>query len=126
MKGPEKPKGKKIVIILNRQAIRSVKEDQKASKKQKTVSEPKESAPKKWKLIKTSSKETKVQDVPKQIMSPSLSFTAEVSEIFKVMIETFPFALLSRLRLDLTSLLKSRKSLRLPRGKSRGGKRSDI
>ena len=40
-------KRKRIVSILNRQAILSVKEDQKASKKHKIVSEPKESAPKK-------------------------------------------------------------------------------
>jgi hypothetical protein len=58
-------KMKRIVSILNRQAIRSVKEDQKALKKKKTLSEPKKLAPKKRKLIKISSVETKVQDVPK-------------------------------------------------------------
>jgi hypothetical protein len=58
-------KRKRIVNILNRQAIQSVKEDQKDLKKQKTLSEPKESAPKKRKLVKISSVETKVQDVSK-------------------------------------------------------------
>jgi hypothetical protein len=39
-------KRKRVISILNRQAIRLVKEDQKALKKQKTLSEPKDSAPK--------------------------------------------------------------------------------
>jgi hypothetical protein len=77
-------------------------------KKQKTLSDPKESAPKKRKLVNISSEETKVQDVQKQIMSPSSSSAAEVLEILKVMTEPFPFALLSPLRLDLTSLLQSK------------------
>jgi hypothetical protein len=58
-------KRKRIVSILNRQTIRSVKEYQKTLKKQKTLSELKESTPKKWKLAKLSSEETKIQDVPK-------------------------------------------------------------
>jgi hypothetical protein len=105
-------KRKRTVSILNRQAIRSVKEDQKTLKKQKTLSEPKESAPKKRKLAKLSSEETKVQYVSKQIMSPSSSSAAEVLEILKVMTEPFPFALLSPLR----------KSLWLQRGKTGGGR----
>jgi hypothetical protein len=40
-------KRKRIVSILSRQAIQSVKEDQEASKKRKIVPEPKVSAPKK-------------------------------------------------------------------------------
>jgi hypothetical protein len=113
-------KRKRIVSILSRQAIRSVKEDQKALKKQKTVSEPKVSAPKKRKLVKISSEETKVQDVPKQTMSPSSSSAAEVSEILKVMTEPFLFALLSPLRLDLTSLLQSREIASVAEGKNGG------
>jgi hypothetical protein len=58
-------KRKRIASIMNRQAIRSVKEDQKALKKQKTLSEPKESTPKKQKLIRVSSVETEVQYMPK-------------------------------------------------------------
>ena len=49
--GAEGVKRKIIVNILSRQAIRSVKEEQKALKKQKTVLEPKVSTPKKWKLV---------------------------------------------------------------------------
>jgi hypothetical protein len=108
---------KRIVSIQSRSAVRLVKEDQKALKKQKIVSEQKISAPKKWKLVKISSEKTMVQDVPKQTMSPSSSSVAEVSKILKVMTEPFPFALLSPLRLDLSCLLQSRESLWLPRGK---------
>ena len=93
-------------------------------KKQKTLSESKESTPKKRKLVKISSEETKVQDVPKQTMNPSSSSTAEVSEILKVMIEPSPFALLSPLRLDLTSLLQSREIASAAEGNNEG-RRSD-
>jgi hypothetical protein len=41
-------------------------------------------------------------------MNPSSSSAAKVSEILKVMTEPFPFALLSPLRLELTSLLQTR------------------
>jgi hypothetical protein len=40
------------VSILNRQAIRSVKEDHRDVKKQKTLAEPKDLAPKKRKLVR--------------------------------------------------------------------------
>jgi hypothetical protein len=118
-------KRKRIVSILSRQAIQSVKEDQKALKKQKTVSKPKVSAPKKWKLVKISSENTKVLDVSKQTMSPSSSSDAEVSKILKVMTEPFPFTLLNPLRLDLSSLLQSREIASATKGKN-GGRRSDV
>jgi hypothetical protein len=70
--------------------------------------------------------ETKVQVVPKQIMSPSSSSTAEVSEILKVMTELFPFALLSPLRLDLTSLLQSKQIALAAEGKNGGQKKQLI
>jgi hypothetical protein len=63
--------------------------------------------------------------VPKQTMSPSSSSAAEVSEILKVMIEPFPFALLSPLRLDLTSFLQSKEIASAAKGKT-GGKRSSV
>jgi hypothetical protein len=119
-------KRKIIVSILNRKAIQSVKEDQKVLKKQKILPEPKESAPKKWKVVKISSEETKVQDVLKQIMSASSSSAAEVLEILKVMTQPFPFALLSPLRLDLTSLLQSKEIASAAEGKNGGGKRSGV
>jgi hypothetical protein len=61
-------KRKRVVSILGRQATRSIKEDQKALKKQKTLLEPKDLAPKKRKLIRISSVDTKVQDVPEKTM----------------------------------------------------------
>jgi hypothetical protein len=103
-------KRKRVVNILSRQAIRSVKEDQETSKKRKTMSEPKVSAPKKWKLAEKSFEKTKMQDMPKQVVSP-LSSAAEVSEILKVMTESFPFALLCPLWLELTSLLQKKGNL---------------
>ena len=61
--------------------------------------------------------------MPKQTMSPSSSSTAEVSEILKVMTEPFPFALLSPLRLDLTSLLQSKEIASATEGKMGGQKK---
>jgi hypothetical protein len=116
-------KRKNIVSILGRQATRSVKEDQKASKKQKTLSEPKDSAPMKCKLIKISCADTKVQDVPEKTMGPPSPSAAEVSEILKVMTESIPFALLSPLRLDLTSLLQSKETAPSAEEKA-GGRRN--
>jgi hypothetical protein len=104
-------KRKRVVSILGRRkATRSVKEDQKASKKKKTHSEPKDSAPKNHKLVRISSTDMKVQDVPEKTMSPPSPSVAEVSEILKVMTESIQFALLSPLRLDLTSLLQSKET----------------
>jgi hypothetical protein len=111
-------KRKRIVRIVSRQAIQLVKEDQKALKKQKTVS-----APKKQKLVEISSDNTKMEDVPKQTMSPSSSSAAEVSGILKVMTELFPFALLSPLRLELTSLLQTREISSATKGKNGGQKK---
>ena len=104
----QRGKRKRVVSILGRQATRSVKEDHKASKKQKTLSEPKDSSPEKRKFDRISFADTKVQDLPKKTMSPPSPSVLEVSEILKVMTESIPFALLSPLRLDLTSLLQSK------------------
>jgi hypothetical protein len=53
-------KRKRVVSILGRQATRSVKEDQKASKKQKSLPEPKDSSSEKRKLNRISYVDTKV------------------------------------------------------------------
>jgi hypothetical protein len=92
-KGAGGGKRKRIVSILGTQAAQSIKEDHKTSKKQKTLPEPKDSAPEKRKLDKISSTATKVHDVPENIMSPPSPFAAEVLEILKVMTESIPFAL---------------------------------
>jgi hypothetical protein len=112
-KGAEGAKRKRVVSILSRQVVRSFKEDQETLKKIKTAPEPKVSAPKKRKLVKISSTDAKVQDVPEKTTGPSPSSSADVSKILKVMTEPFPFAMLSPLGSDLTGLLQERRSLRL-------------
>jgi hypothetical protein len=57
--GVEGAKRKRVVSILSRQAARSVKEDEEALKKMKTVSEPKALTPKKRKLTVESTEKTK-------------------------------------------------------------------
>jgi hypothetical protein len=99
---------KRVVCILKRQAMRSIEEDQRASKKQKILAEPKDSAPKKWKSTKIAPAETKVQDVPEKTAGTSQSFSVGVLEILKVMTKPFSFAMLSPLGSDLTSLLQSK------------------
>jgi hypothetical protein len=74
-------KRKRAVSILGRQATRSVKEDQKPSKKQKTLSEPKDSAPKKRKLVRISSTDMKVHDMPEKTMSPPSPSAAKSSKV---------------------------------------------
>jgi hypothetical protein len=54
--------------------------------------------------------DTKLQDVPEKTMGPPSPSAAEVVEILKVMTESIPFALLSPIRLDLTSLLQSKET----------------
>jgi hypothetical protein len=61
-----------------------------------------------------------MRDVPKQTVSHSLSSSAEVLEILKVMTESFPFALLGPLRLELTSLLQTREISSTAEGKNGG------
>jgi hypothetical protein len=73
-------KRKRVVSILSKQAVRSVKEDQETLKKMKTVPEPKVSAPKKRTLVKISFADAKVQDVPEKTVGPSPSSSVDVSE----------------------------------------------
>jgi hypothetical protein len=63
-----------------------------------------------------------MQDVLKQTTSPSTSSATEVSGVLKlkVMTESFPFALLSPLRLELTSLLQTREISLVVEGKNGG------
>jgi hypothetical protein len=65
-------------------------------------------APKKQKPVRMATAEMKVQDEPGKIAGPSPSCSVDVSEILKVMTKPFPFAMLSPLGLDLTSLLQSK------------------
>jgi hypothetical protein len=97
-------KRKIVVNILSRQAARSVKEDEKALKKTKTVPEPKATISKKQKLDQKPSTEPKVDEAAEK--TPLLPTAAEVVEILKVMTDSPPFKLLSPLGLELTKLLQ--------------------
>jgi hypothetical protein len=96
------------VSILKSQAILSIKEDQRVVKKQKVLAEPKDSVPNKQKCVRMSPAEMKVQDVPEKTIDTSPYSSIDVLEILKVMTEPFPFAMLSPLGSDLTSLLQSK------------------
>jgi hypothetical protein len=64
--------------------------------------------------------------VLEKITSPPSPSTAEVSAILKVMTESIPFALLSPLRLDLTSLLQSKETASVVEEKVGGQKKQWI
>jgi hypothetical protein len=102
-KGAEGVKRKRIVSVLNRQAARMVKEDEKVLKKRKSSPEPKVAASKKR---KDEIPEPKVTEVEKE--TPSTPPTAEVAEILKVMTESLPIKMLSPLGPKLTKLLQKK------------------
>jgi hypothetical protein len=104
-KGVKGEKRKRVVSILSREAARSVKADEKALKKAKATPELKAQAPKKRKLDGISSAKPKVDEAPKETLSPSSPTTVEVAKILKVMTQSPPFNLMSPLRLELTNLL---------------------
>jgi hypothetical protein len=106
-KGVEGVKRKRTVSILNRQAARMVKEDEKVSKKTKTTPESKAAVSKKR---KPEAPEPKVAEAAEETPTPS---AAEIAEIFEVMTESLPIQLLSPLRPELTKLFRRRVSLRL-------------
>jgi hypothetical protein len=99
-KGVEGVKRKRIVSVLNRQAARMVKEDEKVLKKRKSTPEPKVETLKKRKAEIPEPKVTEVEEE-----TPSTPPTAEVAEILKVMTESLPIKLLSPLGPELTRLL---------------------
>ena len=102
-KGAEGLKRKRIVSILNRQAIRLVKEDVKISKKTKSAPEPKATVSKKWNPErKPKVSEPKIVEAREETPTPSAT---EVAEILKVMTKSLPIQLLSPLRPELTKLL---------------------
>jgi hypothetical protein len=102
-KGAEGVKRKRIVSVLNRQAARMVKEDEKVLKKRKSSPEPKVVASKKR---KDEIPEPKVTEVEEE--TPSTPPTAEGAEILKVMTESLPIKLLSPLGPELTKLLQKK------------------
>jgi hypothetical protein len=91
-------------------------------------------APKKQKSTMLAPAETKVQDVPEKTAGTSSSYSTCVTEILKVMTEPFPFAMLSSLGSDPTSLLQlkekgieksseGKKTASATRGNARGQKK---
>jgi hypothetical protein len=88
--------------------MQSIEEDQRAAKNQKNSAKPKDLALKKRKSSILTPNEAKVQNVPEKTAGTSLSSSAGVTEILKVMTENFPFAMLSPLGSDRTSLLQSK------------------
>jgi hypothetical protein len=101
--GAEGVKRKRIVSILNRQAARMVKEDEKVSKKRKSTLEPKVAVSKKRKVETPKSKITKATEE-----TPSTPSAAKIAEILKVMTESLPIKLLIPLRPELTQLLQKK------------------
>jgi hypothetical protein len=97
-------KRKRTVSILNRQAARLVKEDEKILKKTKIAPEPKATISKKRKLDTVPSAEPKIGETEKE--APSMPSAVEVAEIQKVMNESPPFKLLSPLGTELTKFLQ--------------------
>jgi hypothetical protein len=102
-KGAEGVKRKRIVSVLNRQAARMVKEDEKVLKKRKSTPEPRVAASKKTKAEIPEPKVAKVG-----VETPSTPPAAEVAEILKVMTESLPIKLLSPLGPELTKLLQKK------------------
>jgi hypothetical protein len=102
-KGAEGAKRKRIVSVLNRQAVRMVKEDEKILKKRKSTPEPKVAALKKRKAATPEPKVTEVEEE-----TPSTPPAVEVAEILKVMTESLPIKLLSPLGPELTKLLQKK------------------
>jgi hypothetical protein len=102
-KGTEGIKRKRIVSILNRQATRLIKGDEKALKKTRTSQETKMAISKKRKLNIVPSSEPKAgEEAP---LTPS---AAEVAEILKVMTDFPPFKLLSPPGPELTKFLQKK------------------
>jgi hypothetical protein len=119
-KGAEGVKRKRIVSILNRQAARMVKEDEKASKKTKTAPNLKAVVSKKR---KPEVPEPNVAEVTEETPTPS---AAQIAEILKVMTETLPIQLLSPLRPELTKLLQKKDEPLATKEKAKGQKKRRI
>jgi hypothetical protein len=123
-KDAEGLKRKIVVSILNRQAARLVKEDEKIAKKTKSALEPKSVVSKKRKPErKLEVPEPKVAEAREATATPS---AAEVAEILKVMTESLPIQLLSPLRPELTKLLQKKDEPSAMKEKPGGQKRQRI
>jgi hypothetical protein len=100
-KGAEGVKWKRIVSVLNRQAARMMKEDEKVLKKRKSTPKPKMVA-----LKKRKAKTPKLKMTEEEEETPSTPPAAEVAENLKVMTESLPIKLLKPLGPELMKLLQ--------------------
>jgi hypothetical protein len=119
-KGAEGVKRKRIVSILSRQAARMVKEDEKASKKRKSTTEPKAAVSKKR---KAESLEPKITEAIEE--TPSMPPATEIAENLK-MTKSLPIKLLSPLGPELTKLLQKKDEPSAPKEKADGQKKQRI
>jgi hypothetical protein len=99
-KGAEGSKQKRIVSVMNTQAARMIKEDEKNLKKKKSSPEPKVTTSKKR---KAATPEPTIAEIEEG--APSTPSATKVEEILKVMTESLPIKLLSPLGPELTKLL---------------------
>jgi hypothetical protein len=120
-KGAEGLKRKRIVSILNRQAARLVKEDEKISKKAKSAPELKAAVSKKRKPDVAKPKVANAREE-----APSTPPAAEIAEILKVVTESLPIKLLSPLGPKLTKLLQKKDQPSAIKEKTEGQKRRRI
>jgi hypothetical protein len=119
-KGAEGVKRKRIVSILSRQAARMVKEDEKASKKRKSTTEPKAAVSKKR---KAESLEPKITEAIEE--TPSMPPATEIAENLK-MTKSLPIKLLSPLGPELTKLLQKKDEPSAPKEKADGQKNKEL
>jgi hypothetical protein len=101
-KGAEGPKQKRVVIVMQRQAARMIKEDENLAKNKKSSPEPKVAVSKKRKATALKPK----ADLEEEI--PSTPSATDAEEILKVMIESLPNKL-SPLGSELMKLLQKKK-----------------
>jgi hypothetical protein len=102
-KGAEGSKRKRLVRVMNRQAARMIKEDEKNLKKKKSSPEPKVTTSKKR---KTATPEPNMAEIEEG--DPLTPSATNVEEILKVMTESLPIKLLSPLGPELTKLLQKK------------------
>jgi predicted protein tyrosine phosphatase len=117
-KGTEGVKRKRVVSILNRQAARMVKEDEKVSEKRKSTPEPKVAVSKKR---KAETPEPKITEATEK--TPLTPPAIEIAEILMVMTESLPIKLLSPLGPELTQLLQKKDQPSVLKKKTEGQKK---
>jgi hypothetical protein len=117
-KGTEGVKRKRVVSILNRQAARMVKEDEKVSEKRKSTPEPKVAVSKKR---KAETPEPKITEATEE--TPLMPPAVEIAEILMIMTESLPIKLLSPLGPELTQLLQKKDQPSVLKKKTEGQKK---